>query len=108
MQRGFTENSTPLLCELFIEEFERENKDTKKPTYIGLLDAKSAFDVVIHANLIRRLFQCNFSAQSILMIHSLYEQAISCVKWNNQMSEGFHIEQGVRQGGAISADLYKI
>jgi hypothetical protein len=28
LQKGFTENSTPLLCELFIEEFERESKDS--------------------------------------------------------------------------------
>jgi hypothetical protein len=26
LQRGFTENSAPLLCELFTEEYERENK----------------------------------------------------------------------------------
>jgi hypothetical protein len=36
LQRGFTENSAPLLCELFIEEYERENKDLSSPTYIGL------------------------------------------------------------------------
>jgi hypothetical protein len=51
LQKGFTENSTPLLCELFIEEFERESKDSKLPVYIAMLDGKFAFDVVIHANL---------------------------------------------------------
>ena len=29
LQKGFTENSSPLLCELLVEEFERENKDLK-------------------------------------------------------------------------------
>jgi hypothetical protein len=48
LQKGFTENSSPLLCELLVEEFERENKDLKRPTYIAMLDAKSAFDVVVH------------------------------------------------------------
>ena len=67
LQRGFTENSSPLLCELLVEEFERENKDLKRPTYIAMLDAKSAFDVVVHANLIRRLHQYEFSEQSILL-----------------------------------------
>jgi CHASE2 domain-containing sensor protein len=55
LQKGFTENSSPLLCELLVEGFERENKDLKRTTYIAMLDAKSAFDVVVHANLIRRL-----------------------------------------------------
>jgi hypothetical protein len=36
LQRGFTENSSPLLCELLVEEFERENKDLKRPTYIAI------------------------------------------------------------------------
>ena len=109
LQRGFTENSAPLLCELFIEEYERENKDLNSPTYIGLLDGKSAFDVVVHANMIRRLFQIGFSKQSITLINNLYTNASSCIKWKNQISKSMiSIEQGVRQGGALSADLYKV
>jgi len=73
------------------------------------LDAKSAFDVVVHANLIRRLHQYELSEQSILLINSLYENAVSHIKWKNLMSEqNFKIEQGVRQGGVLSADLYKL
>ncbi|CAC5395787.1 unnamed protein product [Mytilus coruscus] len=61
LQKGFTEDTSPLICELFIEEFERESKDLKLPVYIALLDGKSAFDVVVHANLIRRMFQIDFT-----------------------------------------------
>jgi hypothetical protein len=46
--------------------------------------------------------------QSILLLNSLYSNASTCVKWNGNISELFTIEQGVRQGGAISADLYKV
>ncbi|CAG2239126.1 unnamed protein product [Mytilus edulis] len=108
LQRGFTENTTPLLCELIIEEFERESKDLKLPTYIALLDGKSAFDVVVHSNLIRRLYQTGISDQSIILIDSLYKNATSCIKWRNKTSAVFEIEQGVRQGGPISADMYKL
>lgn len=74
-----------------------------------MLDGKSAFDVVIHANLIRRLFQIGISKQSILLLQNLYQNAKSYIKWNGQISEEFFIiEQGVRQGGALSADLYKV
>jgi hypothetical protein len=52
LQKSFTEKSVPLLCDFFIEEFERESKDLDLPTYIGFLDDKSTFDVVVHANLI--------------------------------------------------------
>ena len=109
LKRRFTENSGPLLCELFIEEYKRENKDLNSPTYIGLLDGNSAFDVVVHANIIRRLFQIGFSKQSITLINNLYTNASSCIKWKNQISKSMiSIEQGVRQGGALSADLYKV
>ncbi|XP_063431742.1 uncharacterized protein LOC134714431 [Mytilus trossulus] len=108
LQRGFTENTTPLLCELIIEKFERKSKDLKLPTYIALLDGKSAFDVVVHSNLIRRLYQTGISDQSIILIDSLYKNATSCIKWGNKTSAILEIEQGVRQGGAISADLYKL
>jgi hypothetical protein len=79
LQKGFTENSTPILCELFIEEFERESKDSKLPVYIAMLDGKFTFDVVIHANLIRRLFQIGMSKQSILLLQNLYQNAKSCI-----------------------------
>lgn len=108
LQRGFRENTSPLLCELFIEEFERESKDMKLPTYLALIDSKSAFDVVVQANLIRRLYQVGFSHQSILIVQNLYRNASSCIKWNGCISTNFVIEQGIRQGGAISADLYKM
>ena len=48
------------------------------------------------------------SNQSILLLNSLYSNASTCVKWNGNISELFTIEQGVRQWGAISADLYKV
>jgi hypothetical protein len=79
LQRGFTENSAPLLCEIFIEEYERENKDVNSSTYIGLLDGKSTFDVVVHANMIRRLFQIGFSKQSITLSNNLYTNASSYI-----------------------------
>ena len=48
------------------------------------------------------------SNQSILLLNSLYSNASTCVKWNGNISELFTIEQGVRQVGTISTDLYKV
>ena len=108
LQRGFTEHSTPLISSLMLEEVGWENKDNRKPTIIGMLDAKSAFDVVRHANLIRKLYHYGISKQCILMIDSLYRNATTKIKWKGEFSEGFKFEQGVRQGGTLSADLCKI
>ena len=75
---------------------------------IDMLDAKSAFDVVRHTNLIRKLYHYRISTRSILLIDSLYRNATTKIKWKGHISEEFKIEQGDRQGGTLSADLYKI
>ena len=100
--------ATPLFSSLIMEEVHRENLDLKLSTTFVMLDAKSAFDVVRHSNLIRKLYHMGIPEQTILMIDCLYKNARSCVKWNGLFSDTFDIKQGVRQGGTLSADLYKI
>lgn len=108
LQCGFTENTAPLISSLLLEEYEGENKDLKKPTLFGMLDAKAAFDVVLHSHLVRKLFHMGISKQAIHMIDNLYKNAVSKINWKGQSSEPFPINQGVRQGGTLSADLYKV
>ncbi|VDI31296.1 Hypothetical predicted protein [Mytilus galloprovincialis] len=87
LQRGFTKNASPLYCSLIMEEFQRENKDLKKETIFVMLDAKSAFDVVKHSSLIRKLFHMGLTPQEILMIDDLYKNARSSVKLNGEQSK---------------------
>jgi hypothetical protein len=77
LQRGFAENTAPLISSLLLEEYERENRDLKKPTVFGMLDAKLAFDVVRHSHLIRKLYHMAISKQAILMIDNLYKNDVS-------------------------------
>ena len=43
-------------CSLILEEAIREQRDKHKPLYFAFLDAKSAFDVVNHDSLLRKLY----------------------------------------------------
>ena len=108
MQRGFTKNSSPMNCALILEEYIRENKDQKKDSFIAFLDAKAAFDVVNHASLMRKLFHIGVEGVTWSLIHSLHREAQTVIRWCGQMSKPFLIEQGVRQGGVLSTDLYKV
>lgn len=63
-----------------MEEFQREDKDLKRETIFVMLDANSAFDVVKHSSLIRKLFHMGLTPQEKLMIDDLYKNAKSCVK----------------------------
>ena len=83
-------------------------KDLNKTPYIVFLDAKSAFDVVSHDSLLRKLFNIGTERKSWSLIRSLYQEAVSSVKWNGLLSDQFEVEQGVRQGGILSADFYKL
>ena len=42
------------------------------------------------------------------MIEDLYQDITSKIKWFGGLSDSFPINQGVRQGGILSADLYKV
>ena len=108
MQRGFTKHSSPMNCSLILEEYIRENKDLKKDTYIAFLDAKAAFDVVHHPSMMRKLFHIGVEGVTWNLIYSLHRRAQTVVRWCDQTSEPFEILQGVRQGGVLSTDLYKV
>ena len=95
-------------CALIMEEYLREYKDLNKTAYVAFLDAKSAFDVVSHDSLLRKLYNIGVEGKSWSMIHSLYQEAVSSVKWNGLLSDQFKVDQGVRQGGILSADFYKL
>ena len=108
MQRGFTAGSSPLNCALLIEEYVRECMDNNCQSFVALLDAKSAFDVVRHHNLFRKLYLSGVEGRLWNVIYSLHNNIVSAIKWEGQMSTPFKVTQGVRQGGILSADLYKV
>ena len=86
----------------------RLSKDNNNELFIVLLDAKSAFDVVDTDHLLRRLYQIGINDKTWNIIHSLHDNAVSAVKSNGIISEFFNISEGIRQGGILSADLYKV
>ena len=58
--------------------------------------------------MMRQLYHCGVEDKHWKMIDSLHTGAVSAIKWGSTVSDGFQIGQGVRQGGVLSADLYKV
>lgn len=108
LQRGFTQGSSPTYCSLIFEEVIRESKNQKQPLYIAFLDVKAGFGVVSHASLLRKLFHIGVNNKELSLINSLHTGAQSAVKWAGATSDSFKVQQGVRQGGILSTDLYKL
>ncbi|XP_045205894.2 uncharacterized protein LOC123558082 [Mercenaria mercenaria] len=107
-QRGFTKNTSPLHAAIIVEEIARNSKDDNIPIDFIFLDAKSAFDVVSHDHLLRRMYQIGIQDKHWALLKSLHEETSSVVKWHNRVTDVFNVKQGVRQGGVLSADLYKV
>ena len=51
--------------------------------FVAFLDAKSAFDVVSHSSLLRKLFHLGIGVAEWSLVHSLHEGAESVVKWED-------------------------
>ena len=108
LQRGFTRHSSPMNCSLILKEVIREYRDLRKPLYLAFLGVKSAFDVVFHESLLRKLFHIGIEGNTWTLIQSLHQDAESVVKWNGAYSDTFKLQRGVRQEGILSTDLFKL
>ena len=91
-----------------VEEAYRTFADEKNNGYLVLLDAKAAFDKVVQSHLFRRIYQAGIQNKTWSLISNLHQEAKSCIKWKSSNSEMFDVKMGVRRGGFLSADLYKL
>ena len=85
-----------------------ERVEIMTSAHLILLDAKSAFDVVDHAHMLRRLFHIGVQNKHWSLISSLHKDTFRVVKWLGEQSRSLKIHQGVCQGGIVSTDFYKI
>ena len=108
IQHGFREKSSPMNTALIFEEYIRDRLYIQAPAYLAFLDAKSAFDVVSHKSLMRKLFNIGGEGNMWTIINSLHQDARSAAKWQGEISKQFRVEQGVIQGGILSTDFYKV
>jgi hypothetical protein len=91
-----------------VEEMHRDVLNTRQSSELALLDAKAAFDVVVHTYMLRRLFQAGLEDKHWTIIQSMHEGASSAIKWNGKISDQFEVLQRGRQGDILSTDLYKL
>ena len=107
-QRGFTNGSSPMNAAIPVEEAYKILTDEKQNGHLVLLDAKAAFDKVIHPHLFRRMYHAGIQDKTWTIIKSLHHNAESCIKWAGSTSDCFNVGVGDRQEGILSTDLYKL
>lgn len=58
--------------------------------------------------LMRKAYLLGIDLSTWLIMDELHRNTRSVVKWNDHISQEFYSSQGVKQGGLLSADLYKL
>ena len=106
-QRFFCKSSSSLNTAFILSEAIANAKDVRSPLYVMFLDASKAFDVVWHDSLLNKIHDLNINGDLWLLYRSLYQEVSSRVKCNGVLSSSIKEEQGVRQGGIPSTELFK-
>jgi len=80
----------------------------KKRIYCAFVDYKKAFDLVDRSSLWSKLIASGINGNIIKVIYNLYDNAKSCIKLGNTISNFFPCNIGVRQGENLSPLLFAI
>ena len=88
-----------ILTELIIEAIKR-----KSSLYIALMDARKAFDVLLHLGLLREMNKAGFEGDNWRYFENWYTDLTSKIKWNGLLSHKI-VE---KQGGIWSPSAYKL
>ena len=80
----------------------------RKRLYCAFIDYKKAFDLVDRSSLWSKLIACGINGNVLKVIYNMYENAKSCVKQGQALSDFFSCEVGVQQGENLSPLLFAI
>ena len=81
---------------------------SKKRLYCAFLDFEKAFDKVDRAFLWQKLFEQKVDGKILKVIKQIYSSAKSCIMVNDEKSDFFQINIGVRQGENLSPILFAL
>ena len=108
LQLGFTVGLTPGLASLIITEASTEAEELGVPLLMCTLDVCKAIDTCSHQSIVRKMYLADIDHDVLAIVDSMYQNMKSKVQWKGFLSQEFTIQQGTRQGGVLSANLYKL
>ena len=104
-QFGFKPKHNTEMCIFALKEAILKYRALNSNVYSCFLDASKAFDRVNHSKLFDTLVKRGVPLYIIRIIRFWYTSQTMYVRWNNVISSGFKVTNGVRQGGILSPYL---
>ena len=80
----------------------------KEPVYLLLLDAKSAFDLVVIEHAIRCAWHAGTQDEGLLYLDKRLRNRLTYVEWDRQVMGPIQDKLGVEQGGCPSDRIYRL
>ena len=107
-QFGFKNGHSTDMAVFAFKEIVDHYLRNSSPVFICFLDARKAFDRVNHWTLFDKLLRRGVAASIVQLLASWYGSQTFRVMWGSCLSEGFHVSNGVRQGGILSPYLFNV
>jgi hypothetical protein len=107
-QAGFREGYSTVDHVFTLDFITRYYIDKGQRLYVAFVDYRKAFDTIDRPLLWKKLIEAGITGPVLNAIFKLYENAKSCVKYNNTVSEFFSSTTGVRQGENLSPLLFAV
>ena len=83
-------------------------RHSKKKIYCTFIDFSKAFDSVWHIGLWQKLLSYDINGKFFRVIKNIYNNIKSCITINNNNSNFFHSNCGIRQGENLSPILFSL
>jgi hypothetical protein len=107
-QFGFRSNASCSHATFILKEVCKYSKSKNRTTYVISIDASKAFDRVNRTKLWNTIFDMKIRPVLILSLKAYYENFYIIVNNGKNYAAPFLTTFGVKQGGCISPDLYKL
>ena len=107
-QCGFVEGKGTSNVKYILSTITKRALEMQNELYLCFIGHTKAFDCVKHQELINLKDSLNVDGKDLRLTRNLYWQQIAVVRWENELSEYKPIQRGVRQGCALTLDLFAV